>query len=152
VARMTEILFYHLERASLESVLPGLLEKTLARGWRAVVRARSRPRVEALDNHLWTYRDDGFLPHGAGGEGVGQPIWLTDRADALNDAQILFLVDGAQTTPEAIAGLERCVMIFDGNDEEAVGAARQFWKASAAAGHDATYWKQSEAGRWEKQE
>lgn len=148
---MTEVLFYHLERASLESVLPGLLEKTLERGWRAVVCAGSRERIEALDGHLWTYRDESFLPHGSSGDGTLQPVWLTDGDDAPNDPQILFLVDGAQTSPESIAKLERCVMIFDGNDEEAVGAARNFWKASAAAGYDATYWKQSESGRWEKQ-
>ncbi len=148
---MTEVLFYHLQRAALESVLPGLLEKTLERGWRAAVRAGSRARVEALDTHLWTYRDDSFLPHGAGGEAARQPIWLTDDEDALNDPQVLFLVDGAKTETSAIGGFERCVMIFDGNDDEAVSHARTFWKNCAAAGHEATYWKQSTAGRWEKQ-
>ena len=34
---MTEILFYHLQHQPLERVLPTLLEKTLERGWRAVV-------------------------------------------------------------------------------------------------------------------
>jgi DNA polymerase III subunit chi len=148
---MTEILFYHLERASLDSVLPGLLEKTLERGWKAVVRTGSRERLEALDNHLWTYRDEAFLPHGAGGEGERHPIWLTDGDDAPNDPQILFLVDGARTDPSGVGDLERCVMIFDGDDEPAVTQARGFWKATAAAGHVVTYWKQTENGRWEKQ-
>ncbi len=148
---MTEVLFYHLERASLETVLPGLLEKTLERGWRAVVRAGSRERVEALDGHLWTYRDDAFLPHAASGDPERQPVWLTHGDDEPNDPQILFVVDGAETKPDAIAALERCVLIFDGNDDEAVSRARTFWKDAKAAGHDATYWKQSEAGRWEKQ-
>lgn len=148
---MTEVLFYHLERASLDGVLPGLLEKTLERGWRAVVRAGSRARVEALDAHLWTYRDETFLPHGAGGEGERQPVWLTDGDDAPNDPQILFLVDGAETAVEAIDPFERCVMIFDGNDEDALSRARAFWKAAAGAGHAATYWRQSPEGRWEKQ-
>lgn len=148
---MTEILFYHLERASLDGVLPGLLEKTLQRGWRAVVRAGSRERVEALDGHLWTYRDEAFLPHAAGGDGARQPVWLTAGNDAPNDPQILFLVDGAEAALEAIDSLERCVMIFDGNDEDALARARAFWKAAAGAGHDATYWRQSPEGRWEKQ-
>lgn len=148
---MTEILFYHLERASLESVLPGLLEKTLERNWKAVVRAGSRERVEKLDGHLWTYRDESFLPHGAGGDGARQPVWLTDTDDMPNAPQILFLVDGAKAEPSSVAGLERCVMIFNGNDEDAVSDARGFWKETAAAGHDVTYWKQSENGRWEKQ-
>lgn len=149
---MTEVLFYHLERASLESVLPGLLEKTLERGWRAVVRCGSRERIEKLDGHLWTYRDDSFLPHAAAGEGEDQPVWLTDDDGAPNDPQILFLVDGAETEVSKIDGLERCVMIFDGNDNEAVARARAFWKTAASNGHDATYWRQSEQGRWEKQE
>lgn len=148
---MTEILFYHLERASLESVLPGLLEKTLERGWRATVRASSRERVEALDGHLWTYRDDSFLPHGASGEAARQPVWLTDGEDLANAPQVLFLVDGAKADASAIGGLDRCVMIFDGKDEDAVSDARAFWKSAGAAGHDVTYWKQSEQGRWEKQ-
>lgn len=147
---MTEILFYHLERASLESVLPGLLEKTLERNWKAVVRAGDRARVEALDELLWTYRDDAFLPHAAAGDGARQPIWLTDGEDAPNGADVLFLVDGAPV-PETLTQFSRCVLIFDGRDEDALARARDFWKQAKAAGHDATYWKQSPAGRWEKQ-
>ncbi len=61
---MTEIRFYHLLDQRLERVLPQLLEMSLARGWRVVVQATSEERIEALDAHLWTYRDDSFLPHG----------------------------------------------------------------------------------------
>jgi len=148
---VTEVLFYHLERASLEQVLPGLLEKSLERGWRAVVRASSRERVDAIDTHLWTFRDESFLPHAAGGEGEGQPVWITDGDDLPNAPNILFLVDGAGAEASALDGLERCVMIFDGRDDDAVGDARKFWTAAKNAGHDATYWKQSDQGRWEKQ-
>ena len=148
---MTEVLFYHLERARLEDVLPGLLEKTLERDWRAVVRAGSKERVDALDAHLWTYRDETFLPHGASGDGERQPVWLTEGEDAPNGPQILFLVDGAKAEPKSLSALERCVMIFDGRDDAAVGEARNFWKAVKEEGCTATYWKQSPEGRWEKQ-
>jgi DNA polymerase-3 subunit chi len=151
---MPEILFYHLERASLDSVLPGLLEKTLERGWKAVVRASSRERVEALDGLLWTYRDESFLPHAAGGAAdvaARQPVWLTDGDDAPNGAEVLFLVDGASASAEEAARFARCVTIFDGADEAAVANARAFWKNAKDAGIEATYWKQSDSGRWEKQ-
>ena len=59
-----EVLFYHLEREPVERVLPSLLEKTLERGWRAVVQAGSQERIEALDTALWTYDEASFLPHG----------------------------------------------------------------------------------------
>jgi len=154
LARMAEILFYHLERASLESTLPGLLEKTLERGWKAVVRASSRERVAALDAHLWTFREDSFLPHASGGEAsfaALQPIWLTDRTDAPNGADVLFLVDGAAVDVAETGRYARAVVIFDGADESAVAAARDAWKSVRDAGLAATYWKQSEGGRWEKQ-
>lgn len=148
---MTEVLFYHLERGRLEDVLSGLLEKTLERGWKAVVRAASRERVEKLDTYLWTYRDESFLPHAAAGDGAEQPVWLTDNEDAPNNPDLLFLVDGAQAETSALSGYTRCVMIFDGRDEDALTEARRFWKETKDAGHDATYWKQSPQGRWEKQ-
>ena len=93
---MAELLFYHLERSTLEAVLPQLLEKTLERGWTAVVRAGSPERVKALDAHLWTYRDDAFLPHGAEGEGHEdiQPVLLTTGTDNPSGANVLFAVDG----------------------------------------------------------
>jgi len=152
---MTEILFYHLVRARLETVLPDLLEKTLVKGWKAVVRAGSRDRVEALDTHLWTYRDETFLPHGAGAPddamSARQTIWLTEGDATPNDADIVFLVDGAAQAVDGLERFVRCVTIFDGQDDAAVADARTFWTAAKDAGHDVTYWKQSESGRWEKQ-
>ena len=119
---MTEILFYHLERGRLEDVLPGLLEKTLERGWRAVVQTGTKERTEMLDSFLWTYRDESFLPHAMSGDRDANPVWLTaDPFDAEEERDVLFLVDGAAASPDTLNGLERCVMIFDGRDDDALG-------------------------------
>ena len=58
---MTEVWFYHLERTGLDQALPELLEKTLQRGWKAIVRSREADRVEHLDGWLWSYRDEGVF-------------------------------------------------------------------------------------------
>ena len=148
---MTEILFYHLQRQPLERVLPTLLEKSLERGWRVVVQASSDERVEALDAHLWTYRDDGFLPHGTPKEAepAAQPILITSGDDNANGAQIRFLVDGAPF-PADTAAYQRLVLLFDGDDPDAVAAARERWTEAKAQGFDATYWQPDEQGRWVK--
>jgi DNA polymerase-3 subunit chi len=147
---VAEILFYHLERQSLERVLPVLLEKTLERGWRAVVQTGSQEYAEALDGHLWTYREDSFLPHGLASERDAQrhPIVLTPETVNPNGAQVRFVVEGAPL-PDA-GDYTRVVLLFDGRDESAMAAARQSWKAAKASGHDATYWQQTETGKWEK--
>jgi DNA polymerase-3 subunit chi len=149
---MTEVLFYHLERASLEGVLPGLLERTLERGWKAVVRCGSLETVARLEEILWTYSDDSFLPHASGAERAAmQPIWITADELIPNGADILFLVEHASADASKINEFARCVTIFDGGDEKAVANARALWKDVKAAAHEATYWKQSLQGRWEKQ-
>lgn len=148
---MTEVLFYHLERASLEKTLPGLLQRCLERGWRAVVEVGSEERMRDLDSHLWSHDDASFLPHGtaADGQEAEQPIYLTTGADNPNGAGVRFLVDGAST--DKFEGYERIVFLFDGADEEATATARDAWKAALAADADATYWRQDERGKWAKQ-
>ncbi|MEQ8267825.1 MAG: DNA polymerase III subunit chi [Parvibaculum sp.] len=147
---MTEVLFYHLQNAPLEQVLPQLLERSLQRGWRAIVKAGGPERLDALNSVLWTYSDDSFLPHGTRADGPPElePVFLTVEDENPNSASVLFLVDGA--APGDIGPYERCVLMFDGRDEAALGAAREHWKTLKAEGHDATYWQQSEQGRWEK--
>ena len=148
---MTEVLFYHLHRQPIERVLPSLLEKSLERGWRVVVQAASEERIEALDAHLWTYRDDTFLPHGTSKEAdvALQPILLTTADDNPNDANVRFLIDGA-AMPGNAKDYQRIVLLFDGEDDEAVAAARERWKEAKSAGHEATYWQPDEQGRWKQ--
>jgi DNA polymerase III subunit chi len=148
---MTEVLFYHLQGQRLEGVLPALLEKSLARGWRVIVQGASEERIEALDAHLWTYRDDGFLPHGTWREqdSAAQPVLLTVHEGNPNAADVRFLIDGAPVPADAEA-YQRIVLLFDGDDEEAVGVARAHWSEAKAKGFEATYWQSDENGRWVK--
>ncbi len=148
---MTEILFYHLKGRTLEQVLPALLQKSLERGWRVVVQVASEERVEALDAHLWTWRDDAFLPHGTWRETTAseQPILLTVNAENPNAAGVRFLVEGAAMPADASA-YERVVLLFDGDDPEAVEAARARWGEAKSAGFDVTYWQTDENGRWRR--
>jgi DNA polymerase-3 subunit chi len=146
---MTEIRFYHLQRMPLERALPMLLERTLERGWRAVVQADSEERVQALNGQLWTYGKESFLPHGTEREGDAalQPVWLTHRDENPNGATVLFLVDGAES--ESLGEFEICCDMFDGRDEAAVALARARWSACKKNGHKLTYWQQDEGGRWQ---
>ena len=148
---MTEILFYHLQGQKLESVLTPLLEKSLERGWKVIVQGTSEERIEAVDAHLWTYRDDGFLPHGTWREpdAAAQPVLLTLTDSNPNAAQVRFLIEGAEVPADAQA-YARIVLVFDGDDEDAVAAARAHWTDAKAKGFEATYWQPDEQGHWVK--
>lgn len=152
---MPEILFYHLEKRSLDEALPGLVERTLARGWRALIRPDSAERAQAIDNLLWTGNAEAFLPHAQAGDGDAelQPVLITVETGNANHADVLFVVGGIMPAAgfEEAAGFARIVVLFDGRDGSALSAAREAWVCARKAGHDATYWKQSADGKWEKQ-
>ncbi len=148
---MTEIRFYHLLRASLETVLPVMLERVLSRGQKAVVQLGSDARVEALATHLWTYNEASFLPHGSAKDGSSdrQPVWITSADEAApNGAEVLFLADGAMSAQ--VDDYDLCAILFDGRDEAAVAAARGHWKTFKQGGHQVSYWQQTETGGWEQ--
>lgn len=145
-----ELWFYHLERSGLDEVLPELLEKSLQRGWRVLVKSPDEERLQQLDKTLWTWREESFLPHGleTGSDPEKQPILLSSSESGPNNPQVLILLDGAE--PEALTRFERCIMLFDGNDESAVVAARGLWKRAAGDSADVSYWRQGEGGGWQK--
>lgn len=147
---MTEILFYHLTESTLETALPPLVEKSLERGWRAVVQTGSEERRDALDTHLWVFRDQSFIGHGTDQDKYSehQPVLLTTGEGNSNGAKIRFLVDNA--LPPPLGDYDRAVFMFDGHDEAQVEAAREHWKTAKTDGHDVTYWQQTPEGRWER--
>ncbi|MEA2837849.1 MAG: polymerase subunit chi [Bradyrhizobium sp.] len=150
---MTEVLFYHLQNMALENVLPPLLEKSLERGWRVVVQATSEERADALDAHLWTYRDDSFLPHATWrvGDAPDQPIVLAVGQDNPNKANVRFLVENAALPPDCGA-YERLVVVFNGDDGDALAAARGAWTDCKSRGFEVTYWQTDERGRWQRRQ
>jgi DNA polymerase-3 subunit chi len=149
-AASCEVWFYHLERTGLDQALPELLDKTLSRGWKAIVRSSSPDRLEHLDGWLWSWRDDSFLPHGLAEEpyAARQPVLLTTGEANPNGAEALFLIDGAE--PGNLQGYARALILFDGKDEGQLGLARAQWKVLKGQGAALSYWKQSPEGRWEK--
>jgi len=150
---MTEVLFYHLQNMSLENVLPPLLEKSLERGWRVVVQSTSEERTEALDAHLWTYREDSFLPHATwrAGDAQDQPILLVVEEDNPNRANVRFLVDNA-ALPADCGSYDRLVLVFNGEDQDALAGARSAWTACKSRGFEVTYWQAEDRGRWQRRD
>ncbi|MBL8642294.1 MAG: DNA polymerase III subunit chi [Rhodospirillaceae bacterium] len=140
--------FYHLQTSPLERALPTLLERVMQAGKRAVVMAASDDRIEALNNHLWTYNPNSWLAHGSARDGfeAQQPIYLTTKEENPNGASILVLTDGMAAG--FLSTFERCLDLFDGTAEPAVAAARQRWIEAKNAGHELHYWQQTESGSW----
>jgi len=146
---MTEVLFYHLQDTTLERVLPPLLEKSLARGWRVAVQTGSEERAEAIDAHLWTgarirscrtalaRRRRRGAAGGAGG-------WTRPTRTAP-----MSLHRRQRGLPADCDSYARVVMVFNGDDDEALGGARGVVGRQGAR-FEITYWQTDERGRWQQ--
>lgn len=147
---MTQVLFYHLTETGLDDALPVLVEECVERSWRVAIQTSDDQQRDALDAHLWSYRRDAFLPHGKDGDDpTDQSVFLTDGHANPNSATVRFLVDGA-ALPGDTGSYDRLMVMFDGNETEAVQTARAQWKSLKSDGHDLAYYKQTADGRWEK--
>ena len=147
---MSRVDFYHLQKQTLEEVLPKLLEKAISLKKNILIKVGNDERVEFLNAHLWTYDDTSFLPHGSKKDGFAnqQPIWLTAGDDNPNNAELLFLVDDAYVAPDELKKFDRVFNIFDGNNQTSIEQARKFWKELKTASLDIFYWKQDDNGKW----
>ena len=145
----TDYWFYHLEASTLESVLPGLLEKTLEKGWRALVKL-PEGKLAQLDNFLWTFREDSFLPHGREDEPQSdlQPILLSSTIESAKGFDAVFLLDGAAI--EDMEGVSRAMIMINGRAAEDVQRERARWKTLKETGASLAYYQQNERGRWKK--
>ena len=145
---MTELGFYHLTRTDIAAALPPLLGRTLQAGERALVLCPDETQVASLDEALWRCATPDWLPHGtpATPHPEWQPIFIA--AQEVNPAGAAFLFRiGA--VPAELGAYKRVFDLFDGNDAEAVAAARARWREAKQAGHATTYWKQTATG-WEQ--
>lgn len=140
--------FYHLTQLPLERALPQIAQKILESGGRLLIVADDEARRGQIDQLLWTYSPESFLPHGqAGGEDDSrQPVLIAGSPDPANGARHIALIDGIWRD-EAL-DFDRAFHFFD---EERIREARAAWKGLAERdGIERRYWKQNDAGRWEQ--
>lgn len=147
---MTDVLFYHLTETRLVDALPPLLEKSVERGWRVAVQVADEASRDRMDQHLWTWRDDSFLPHGTdeSEHAAEQPILLCVGPGNANKATVRFCLEGVSA--DDASAYERLVFVFDGHDQGQLEAARAEWKRLKSEGLNLTYWQQTREGRWER--
>ncbi len=149
---MPEFRFHHLERGKLDAALSQLLEAALGEGRRVVVQAGSPEEVAALNERLWTYSDDSFLPHGAKSDGDAemQPVYLTEEGDNPNGARVRALLSGVDVSLFFKEPYDQILILFDSRDPDALARARAQWTQVKSAGAPQSYWKEGDDGGWVK--
>lgn len=147
---MVDIRFYHMEQSTLDQALPVIAMKAWQSGSNVMIRVPDKREASRINDLLWTFRSDVFLPHGGDGDKNPdkQPIWVTANDDNVNDAKILILTHGCET--EDVSKFDMVCEMLDGRVDSQISEARSRWKTYKADNHDLTYWQQDENGKWNK--
>lgn len=149
---MTDIRFYHLETQNIFEALPGLVRKAFNNGHKILVHTPDKDMLKKLDDHLWSFHPEVFLPHGRAGEkhDSDQPILLTDNFENSNQADLLISLGALED--ETIGNYKLVCIMFDARDEDALKKARVEWKKLKENDeYNLTYWRQDEQAGWQEQ-
>ena len=96
-------------------------------------------------------RGDVEEPTTVQGDAQEQPIVLSIEEGNPNRANVRFLIDNA-ALPADCDSYERVVLVFNGDDADALTAARGAWADCKARGFELTYWQADERGRWQRRQ
>ena len=148
VSGAMQVDFYHLTRAPLERVLPAIAQKVIEGGGRLLIVAEEERERARIDQLLWGFAPESFLPHAQAGasDDSAQPVLIAPEAQPGNGARNIALVDGLWR--DAALAFDRAFHFFG---EDHIAEARAAWRGLAdKEGVVRNYWKQDENGRWEK--
>ena len=148
---MGEIRFYHTLEGKLQLAVPSLLQKIYGTEQRCLLICNDAAQVKEMDDYLWEYTPESFLPHGVEGEGneERQPILLsTEAGDKAFPVAMVFDADKVA----ALKGCDLICYMFDAGDKQNLGKARQLWKVLKDSGETLAYWQQQENGSWNKKD
>ncbi len=116
-----------------------LVRKARAADMQVVVYAADRAQMAALDDALWTFSEQDFLPHVAAGDELAAvtPVILThDAGQALPHHQVL--INLSRETPAHFARFERLFEIVSA-DEDDLFAGRERYRQYQQRGYPLTH-------------
>ena len=146
---MTEINFYKITRSSVEKLLPRLLEKIIQEGSMVNFLFKNQNRLEYIDDFLWTYSNESFIPHYVDDSNYinVHPILLSLSENINNNADVFVTIEGY--LPENIEKYKKIIDIIDGKDDQIIKDALVRVEHIKNKGYKVDCWRQEISG-WEK--
>jgi DNA polymerase-3 subunit chi len=132
---MTEILFVEVTTSRLELRVCELAERIHARGERLQILAPDSEQASRLDDLLWTFRPDSFIPHGLlepAGDNPALPVVITTREEPVPGIRHLLMLEFA--APDFLHSFAEAIHLVVVDNRERREASRRYWVQLREAG------------------
>lgn len=117
------------------------VNRAWSQGKRVYVLTRSEAQSEALDELLWSFRADSFIPHEILGRGDPDdfPVLIGHQPPPTSENGVLLNLSGR--IPECHDQFERISEIFNHADQADLGAARETFRLYRQLGYEPNHHK-----------
>ena len=147
---MTQIIFYSTAPLQVEKTLFALLEKSIEKGNKSLLLFKDKEKCSLINEQLWTYKQNSFLPHISEDEkiydDIDVPVYLSTKNENPFKAELLFSIDGF--LPDNIDHFERVIIIIDINDELLNEKYKNYYLDINKNFEDIVFYKSDDNGKW----
>ena len=126
---MTRIDFYQLDpaRHRYEQIVCQLCQKACASNQLTLLLTENAAQSELLDQRLWTFSDDSFVPHDCEEiDGFKTPVLIHDKPEPDGDRQLL--INLSPSVPSYFAQFERVIELVTEVNRSQARAHYSFYK------------------------
>ena len=135
VETMTEVIFVEVTASRMEIRACEIAEHTYAQGERLQIIAIDEEQAARLDDLLWTYKPDNFVPHGlwkSTDNESTQPVVITTRKERVPEITSLLTMDYCPV--EMVQQFSKVIHVVVVDNQERLEASRRYWTLLKDAG------------------
>jgi DNA polymerase-3 subunit chi len=132
---MTEVLFVEVTANRLEMRACEIAERVYLRGDRLQISAADQPQADRIDDLLWTFRPDSFVPHGfprGDKDGFSPPVVISIGEEKIPGFESLLMLNYCPV--ETVGQFSRVIHLVVADSLERLEASRRYWTQLKDAG------------------
>ena len=132
---MTEITFVEVTASRMEMRACEIAEHTYAQGERLQIIALDEEQAARLDDLLWTYKPDNFVPHGrwkSMDSESDHPVVITTRKERVPGIASLLTMDYCPV--KMVQQFSKVIHVVVVDNQERLEASRRYWTLLKEAG------------------
>jgi DNA polymerase-3 subunit chi len=135
IKTMTEVLFVQTSASRMEMRACEIAEESYAQGRRLQIIALDQEQAERLDDLLWTFKPDTFIPHGlwvGSPDEPAQPVVVTTRKEAVEGMDSLLMMGYGEV--DLVGQFSHAFHLVLVDNEDRLDGSRRYWTLLKDAG------------------
>ena len=149
VNKLEKAYFYNSSHRNVVVDISRLIEKLFKEKNRILVCCKDLETVEVIDEFLWAYKEDGFIPHSIDTKERSSiyPILITTNINEEFEHNILLALSGVLIKEKDWRKFSKAYYFFDDQENNEKENAREMWKSFSALNIVCKYWVNKE-NKW----